>query len=540
MSISDFLPNFRSAPTLEADLVGKTEKKLSNVIKTFRPSALAVSGDKISFSSFLTRKTNFESSPVDFDRINKAVDTDSYAQQAFAKYRELIWKEGWELISKNDRATTYLWKRINLMEVAMKRSFYDFLTEAIDEFTKFNNVFIVKSRGDLSPFFPGKLTPINKKGVITGYYVLPTEQVEILRDKYNNPIKYRQKTGDGGSYSFSTGTTDDPTWDADDVIHLSRNKKPGRAFGTPFIAAALDDIVSLRQIEEDILNLIHRELFPLYFYKIGDDLHPADQEELDQAEYQLESLRVEGGLIAPHRHSVEVIGAENKALDISNELTHFKERVAIGLGVFPHHLGMSAGGGNRSVTDRLDVALYDKIKEYQKYISEEIRIKILNELLIEGGFDPFGLYSEEADDRCTFSFHEIDIDTQIKKETHIMSKTDHNVLSVEETRRKLGEDSKINDENTVEAMRARIGAKYAIKQAEASAEAAAKRAGDQPKQDSAQPNLRSTKKGSGNVMRPANQHGTRTSPNVRHSTRIDFQQELDTEWLNSIESLLEE
>lgn len=566
MDLSDFLPNYKTrnieveevAEFEEASSKKATTSTLSNIVKSFKPDSLSVSSDRGSFSGFLTARSNFECAPYDFDRINKAVDTDSYAQQSFSKYRELIWKEGWDIVGKNDDAVAYLWKRINLMEVAMKRSFYDFLVEVADQLVKFNNVFIVKGRGDLAPFFPGKLYPPRGEKPIVGYYVLPTEKVEILRDKNNRPIKYRQRIDDTGSADKK-----DPEWPAKDVIHLSRNRKPGRLFGTPFVIAALDDIVSLRQMEEDMLNLFHRELFPLYFYTVGSDAFPADKQDIDSAEAQLGLLRSEGGLIAPHTHQLQIMGAENKALNITSELAHFKERVAIGLGVFPHHLGMASAGSNRSATDRLDVALYDKIKEYQKYLSEEIRRDIFNELLIEGGFDPFGLDSmQEAEDRCMFQYSEIDVDTKIKRETHEMGKHDRNITAIDEVRRATGHDNQLDEESTAEAVKARIATQSQIEVANnakdnaieiekakpkptgtSSGSSPAKKApgsGSVSKKPSSGPNLRSTKKGSGNVIRPANQHGTRTSPGIRHSSTIDFTDGLDTEWLNNVESLLED
>lgn len=570
MALSDYIPNYKSpqppeyqGPTeseyLEATSAKATSRTLTNVMKSFKPNSLSVASERGLFSGFITTRSNFEAAPYDFDRIIKAIDTDSYAQQAFSKYRELIWKEGWEIIGKNDDAVAYLWKRINLMEVAMKRSFYDFLVEVADQLVKFNNVFIVKARGDLAPFFPGKLYPPTGEKPIVGYYVLPTEKVEILRDKHNRPIKYRQRTDDTGS----ADAKGDPEWPAKDVIHLTRNRKPARLFGTPFVIAALDDIVSLRQMEEDMLNLFHRELFPLYFYTVGTDVFPADKKDIDQAEQQLGLLRSEGGLIAPHTHNLEILGAENKALNITSELQHFKERVAVGLGVFPHHLGMAGAGTNRSATDRLDIALYDKVKEYQKYIAEEIRRDMFNDLLIEGGFDPFGLGSmAEAEDRCMFQFNEIDQDTKIKRETHEMGKFDRSMTAVDEVRRATGHDNELDEEGTSDAIKARIATQNQIevgdaahqnalelerakpKPAGASGSSPAKKAvrsGTPTKKSSTgRANPRSASKGSGNIVRPANQHGTRTSPNIRHSSEININELIDMPWLDAVESLLED
>jgi hypothetical protein len=415
------------------------------------------------------------------------------------------------------------------MEMAMRRPFIDFLTEVADHLIKFSNVFIVKARGDMSEYFPQKLNPVNAGQPIVGYYLIPTEQVRILRDKFNRPKAYQQQT-DPTTY----GPTDkDPVWTAERVIHLHFDRKTGRAFGTPFMSSVLDDVIALRQLEEDIQNLVHRELFPLYKYKIGTAEQPAEPEEIEDAAFQVENMRSEGGLILPYRHDVEVIGANNASLDAANYLNHFKERVAIGLGVAPHHLGMMMGGGNRSMTDRLDTALYDKVKQYQKHLSEMIRVHIFNELLFEGGFDPIvNPMDSDISDRCFFKFNEIDVDTQVKKETHIIQKFTNSVITLPEARIQLGIDPAYEKEELFAGIQAEIQMDMAKNQAEITAQNAPlpKTSDGQQSANKGQRNLPSNKKGPGNIIRPQNQQGRRTSPNIRRS---------DLTWLSVIENALE-
>jgi hypothetical protein len=482
---------------------------------------------------FYTGRSNFEPSPYDFDRIIQAVDTDSYVRQAIGKYKDLFWKEGWQIVGENQEAVQYLYERIDYMEMAMKRPFLDFLVDLSDQLFKFANVFIVKARADLSEYFPKTLTPINSSQPIVGYYLIPTEQTRILRDKHNRPKSYQQQT-DPLTYA---PTDRDPVWSSDRVIHLFFDRKPGRAFGSPFLSNVLDDVVALRQMEEDIQNLVHRELFPLYKYRIGTADQPAEPEEIDQAAAEIENLRAEGGLILPFRHDVEVIGSNNLALNASPYLEHFKERVAIGLGVAPHHLGMSMEGGNRSVTERLDTALYDKIKQYQKHFAEMIRVHIFNEILFEGGFDP--LVHPSADtisDRCYFKFNEIDVDTQVKKETHIIQKYVNSLISLPEARMSLGIDPDVDVEDLFPSIQGQVQIDIAkgqadIKSGTSNMTDVMKDGDKQTPAQKGQVNLPSRRRGVGNSVRPQNQQGRNTSPNIKRS---------DNSWLVLVENLLEE
>ncbi|HJS83608.1 MAG TPA: hypothetical protein VJ742_12315 [Nitrososphaera sp.] len=436
------------------------------------------------------------------------------------------------------------------MELAMKRPFQDLLTEISDQLAKFGNAFVAKARGDLGPFYPGTLTPPEDKDPLIGYYVLPAETIEIKRDKHNNPLRYRQRLDDSMLEGFSNTRERYPSWSPDDIIHFAVDKKPGRAFGTPFMIAVMDDVVALRQIEEDIQNLIHRELFPLYLYKVGTEEHPAEPDEVDQAAEELANLRTEGGLVLPDRHTVEVLGAEGNALDISFPLSHFKERLAIGLGLYPHHLGMVMNGGNKAMTDRLDVALYDKIKTYQRYLAGMIKLRIFNEVLLEGGFDPItNPLAKGMSDRCEFKFNEIDVDTQVKKETHEMQKYTNNLTTSGETRLSIGHDPEVDEEDLLLGVQARLtpqqteegqpkistkkGATYPGGGIPSPAAPTPKSKSGTPQKPDAQTpssggarNLPNTKKRIGNQIRPANQFGRRTSPNIRHSDDMSFIEEV--------------
>ena len=102
MAIRDYLPfqrveneNDFVARTLEPDDVRSLSKsiRIASIALGFRGVALTVN-----------TRTIFEPSAYDFERIIQAVDTDSYVKQAFNKYKELFWKEGWDILSENHEA----------------------------------------------------------------------------------------------------------------------------------------------------------------------------------------------------------------------------------------------------------------------------------------------------------------------------------------------------------------------------------------------------------------------------------------------------
>jgi hypothetical protein len=517
-----FLPVARDEPVLEAASLNAGDKK--KLTKLFKVVALAIGWHNFD----LATRAQFERSPYDFERIIQAADTDSYVRQGLNKYRELMWKEGWEVIGENQEAVTYLYQRLDFMELSMGQPFNDFLSSVTDQLFRFHNAFIVKSRGNLGPFFPTPIRGFDKKLPLVGFELLPTETVEILRDKKNVPLAYRQRIW--GTFTPLGPGEEPPTWPAEDIIHLHIDRKPGRSFGTPFLVNALDDVIALRQMEEDIQNLVHQELFPLYKYKVGTETHPAEPDEIEAAAAEIAGLRTEGAVVIPERHDVEVIGSEGNALDATGYLEHFKERVCVGLGVAPIHLGISLGDANRSVTDRLDVALYDRIKTYQRYFAGMVQLNVFSELLYEGGFDPIITPSRAGiSDRCIFKFKEIDVDTQVKRENHEIQKYSNNVQTLPETRLALGHDPSADEDQLLLGVTSRLAPQAMGTAAATSAPAAgksptAKKPDAQPPSTGGSRNLPNPRKGTGNVARPANQHGRRSSPGIR---RDDLNGKLD-------------
>lgn len=535
MQIRPFMPFGQATkkPAKKATVLDVDDQKA--IRKALKVGAVALGFNGLPGS--VSSRSVFEAPDVDFTQITEAINTDSYLRQGFAKYRELMWKEGWTINSENDEAVKYLFERIEFMEAAMRRPFNNFMADVADQLVKYGNAFVVKARGDLSPYYPRKLYTADDQNPILGYYMIPTQQVEILRDKHNHPRWYRQRTDAGSVFSLSTSPDGDsaPKWNARNVIHFYLDKEPGKAFGNPFVTAVLDDIKSLRTMEEDALNLYHQELFPLYKYRIGTDEHPADDEEMRKAISEIEDLRTEGALIMPHRHDVEVIGGEGKAMDPVPMMEKMKERIAAGLGMFPHHLGMTGASANRSMTDRLDTIFYDKIKSIQREFAEIVRHEMFNELLLEGGFQPFEHPSATTEsDRCVFKFNEIDIDTKIKKQTHTLQLYAGGAITSEEARLDLDRDPALDEAKTLQAMQVRMMPDQPVQTKTADGKPGAPKIIDTtPSAAKGSPNAPNTKKGPANVIRPTNQFGTRTSPNVKRS-------DTDDDWLREVVELLDD
>lgn len=430
--------------------------------------------------------SDFEESPVDLAEIGRAYYTDSYIRRAVDKHSTLMFKNGWELAGKDDGAVEYVWTRLKLMAESTNQSVESFLQEIGDSLVLYSNSYLVKARAKTGGM-PAGVTAVGYTGKqpIAGYFVLPSQFVTIQRDEAGKVLAYQQSTGSGG---------EGVEFKATEIVHFPYKRPSGRAYGVPFIFNALDDVKLLRQIEENVARLIYRNLFPLYLYKVGIDKpgFEATDEEIEALRDEIRNIPVDGALVVPERHSIEVVGSQGQAIDANGYLKYFRERVFSGLGVSDTVMGI-AGTANKSTSDNMSADLIDSVKDFQKTFADIFNFYIINELLFEGGYDPI----LNPDHEVLFQFNEVEFDAKIKRENHIVQLFMQNSITFEEMRQMMGQETVVDESRLMFNM---ITGALAQQSTDAQMAIAAQKA-----------TTGAANQGN-NKNQPANQHGKQTSP----------------------------
>lgn len=453
---------------------------------------------------------DFEESPVDLAEIGRAYYTDSYIRRAVDKYASLMFKNGWELQGKNEAATEYVWTRLKLMAEATETSIDEILTQLASDYVLYGNAYLLKSRMKGSAGATGvKAVGYSNAQPVAGYFVAAPTTMTVSRDDNGKILNYQQASSGGSGVNYK------PT----EVIHLAYRKPTSRAYGVPFIFNALDDVKILRQIEENVARLIYRNLFPLYMYQVGSDKpgFEATDEEIETVREEIRDMPMDGGIVVPERHNIKVVGAEGNAIDANGYLTYFRQRVFTGLGVSETVMGIG-GTANKSTSDNQSADLNDAVKDFQRGFAETIKMKIVYELLFEGGFDPV----LNPDDEVNFLFHEIEMDAKIKVENHYVQLFTQNAITHEEMRLGMGRDP-VSDEarlyfNLVTGALAQQAADNALAQAQQS-QSAANNAGS-------------------NKDQPANQSGKKLSPGKPKKTSSSFEENFSNKVLTEGEKVV--
>lgn len=365
-----------------------------------------------------------EDSPVSLAEIGQAYHSDSYIRRAVDKITGLMFKSGWSFVSLNQDALDYVQTRFKLIEESTGLSTEQLLRENGNNFVLYANAPIAKTRGQENL---GGLQAAGYYGgePISGLFPVSPENFQVQRDDFGNIENYNVTAGAGTGVEFAP----------EDFSHLTYHKPTGRAYGVPYINNVIDDVLILRQIEENIARLVYRNIFPLQTYTVGrvEPGYEATDDEIDEVQEMIQNAPLDSIIVMPERHKLETVSSNSGALDAYNYLKYFRQRVFTGLGVSESTMGIG-DSSNKSTSDNQSSDLVDLVKDFQQNFATEIQTKIVNEILFEGGFDP----TLNKEDRVVFEFTEIEQSAKIARENHEVQKFMMNVQSIDETRNKMG------------------------------------------------------------------------------------------------------
>ena len=441
------------------------------------PSASAIKGVGLRMGDVTSK--DFQAPEFDLAIIQTAYDSDGYVRQGVDKYVDQIFKEGYEIYSKNPANAEYIKQRLSFIAECTKIPTQLFFTELAEDIVKFSNCFIVKARNSDPNVLPPGVKVMGVGGVdpIAGYFFVNATTIKTKRDKFGTVTGYQQEVAGG----------DKPIkFKPEDVVHMYYKRVKGNSFGTPFLLPVLDDVRALRQAEDNVVKMMYRNIHPFNHVQVGTDAIPGTDPEIEDVRDSLENMDVEGGLVTSYRVNIKPI-ASDQVINAEPYLRYLEERVFADMGI-PGILFGRGGTANRSTGDSMTSEMCDRIKAMQTAISTFINEFIIKELLLESGIDPL----LNPDDAVLFKFKENDMNTMIKFENHTIFKYEHNAITEDEMRTAIGMDPITDRAKMFQSL---------VTQANAAFEASIA-----PKTTTA--GTPSTN----NKNKPTNQHGTKTAP----------------------------
>jgi hypothetical protein len=381
--------------------------------------------------------------------ITNAYLADSFARQGVDRHAELL---TCPKLKGNERPVRYLKKRLTALGIATGKPWEQLVSEIIHCYFKYANVFLIKTRDKKAPLTKRALNP--RVGAISGLFLAPVEQMRPVINEYGAVVSWIQQplmpanilpdSSVAGGYAYSTpqynhmprgwtAAKEPVPFDKEDVIHIAYNVQPGAIWGLSILAPVIEDIRLYRQIEEDVAQLIRKNLTPILHHQIPDvtGTGVGRQADIDRAIANYTGMAPDGFYVTPPGHELKVIGAESHAIRAEGYMLHYKARVYAGLGVSPVIMGEDSGAyGN---AEAMIGVMVNRVKFCQEHLDTQFQWYLFNELLWEGGFDPWN----NEEDRVKIVFNEIDTEGKVKYENHLMDGYNKNCITLTEVRERM-------------------------------------------------------------------------------------------------------
>jgi hypothetical protein len=356
------------------------------------------------------------------------LDVESLYKQSIERRLSLAFRNGYEVTGDNSSFVDYINRRLAQMSFIMRQEFESFFKEVLLNLYVCSNCIIIKIRDEEgSGGVPNEKN--NNRTPIAAYKIIPPQTIFPYLDGKGSIEKWRRFFGNGRPYR---------DYDVEDVIHFHWDKKPGHLFGTPRTASVRDDIFALRRHEENYELLLVNHLFPLFHVAVGSEEAPCEilpngLSEIDVIKRLIQEMPKEGVFVTDERVKVDVHGAAKEGIDPNPLLEHYKQRVISGLGMSPMDLGI-ADTSNRATADSISQNLKDSIITDLKWFGGQVKMFVFRDLFSESRT---ALSVQRATDDISIEFHEIDMDTMVKKETHAINKFNNQAITRTELRQHL-------------------------------------------------------------------------------------------------------
>lgn len=327
----------------------------------------------------------------DLGEIAKALDVESLFTASVRRHRELLLKEGWFFHGKNQETVKYVKKRIREIEMISGEPINAIIREAITNLVAYGNSFMVVKR-DANRSSGGQIRMFGKKlDPISAIYLADPTTMSVKKNDFGRPTTWKQELPSQGLNNKGAHKS----FPAQDVIHFTLDRKSGFTFGTPYVIPVLDDIRALRRLEELAELVTHKHTFPMFHAKVGTADKPAGMittpsgetlSEVDTVRSQVDAMPPEGGLVTSERVNIDLMGTNSAVLDLKPYLEYFEARVMGGLRLSGIDLGRG-NTANRATAQSVTKNLVDACTEIQNVFAETFCMKLIDILILEGGFD---------------------------------------------------------------------------------------------------------------------------------------------------------
>jgi hypothetical protein len=380
------------------------------------------------------------------ERAEVAYTVDGFVRQAVDKYSENF--KDFSFKSDNKLAIKYLEKRLNSMSLKTNEPWKTTLTRIIHEYWRTGNSFFVKVRGPN----PSAIRPLYKQQPfpIVGIFILSPSRLEPDTDKETLVFGWKFKTSyrpvnelklvldrDNPLPSRLALINNVPKTDPEllipgqDIVQITYKKLADSNWGFGVSFSSLEDIMLLRSLEQTTAIMVKKNSNPIIHHKVtrSTGANVSIQTDINRAGDLHRMSAPEGVIITGPSHEIKAIGAESQALRVGEYLDYFSKRALAGLGVSPFIMGFESAG-TAEAAEAAQSVMRTRVRFCEREIAGALENFLINEILYEGGFDPYN----NPKDKVKIVFEEIDQSYLIKLQTHYADLFTKNYVDLSEAR----------------------------------------------------------------------------------------------------------
>jgi len=209
-------------------------------------------------------------------------------------------------------------------------------------------------------------------------------------------------------------------------------------FPEPPCFQMLDDVLTLRSIEETVELLCFQYGSPLLHAKVGNDDYLPTPDEIDIVNDQLVNVAPNGMITTDHRVKIDVVNIQDGIANLIPFLEHFKNRVLMGSGSSPISIG-EGDTANRNTAESIDDALADHCTYVANAICDPINHNLIPDLLVrsETPWSETDLFDVNGELNVRLEFNETRLEKQIARDNNVINLWEGNLLRFPEARRIL-------------------------------------------------------------------------------------------------------
>ena len=308
-----------------------------------------------------------------YERIYRKVPFCGSAVDVTADY---VLQAGFRVGGSNEKAIEKIEDWMRYMDVVLPGGWNGFLRSVVICAQVFGDAFVEV----ITPEDPQPTVSMNRPRQpfqITYFKLLHPKTMTVKRDMKGNLEGYEQRP------SYLETKTQTPLvidFPPEKIIHFAFNPVADSAYGTSRFERIRSMLERKLGYEDDAALIVRRYASPIVWYQCGLPNIPATQAQMDKFKTSLTTMRAGDELITSTAVTVEILGAQQKTLDMKPYLEHVDRNLMMGM-LTPEVL-MGQGQDRTQATAEIEMQSFIYIvKALQRLVKSKIEGEIFTRIL---------------------------------------------------------------------------------------------------------------------------------------------------------------